>query len=239
MAETKAVELNAETAREFENGMPGQFLELSVCDTGIGMTPSQISNAREPFFSSKAPDMGTGLGLTSVASTMERIHGFMSIQSEPGQGTCVSLFLPVADGHPAERGQREEMPLGNGELVLVVEDDAMVREATLNRLEALGYAVIEASNGQAALALLNEGEPVDLVFSDIVMPGDISGFKLEEFVTAQFPEIAVLLTTGHTSKRRRRQTEGRGRAELLKKPYSLATLAQAVERALRPPERQE
>lgn len=236
---TKVVEFDASTAAALENGSPGKFLEISVSDTGIGMTTSEIARAQEPFFSNKALGRGAGLGLTSVANAMARVHGFMSIQSKPGQGTTVSLFMPVADAHPAERGRRVVTPMGNGELVLVVEDDDMVRHATLNRLEALGYAVIEASNGQAALAVLKEGEPVDLVFSDIMMPGEVSGFDLEDAVRAQYPEIAVLLTTGHTSKRQKGQLKGNRNAGVLKKPYSLATLAQAVARELRSPRRQE
>lgn len=230
---TSEVELDAKTAMELEDGRPGDFLEISVSDTGIGMTKLQLERAREPFFTSKAPELGTGLGLTSVANAIARIHGFMSIQSAPGQGTKVSLFVPIANGHPADREYREAMPLGDGELVLVVEDDHMVREANLKRLEALGYAVIEASNGDAALDILNQGEPVDLVFSDIVMPGAVSGFDLGELVEARFPEMAILLTTGHTSKQRRGRPKGGKSVELLKKPYSLATLAQAVARALK------
>lgn len=230
---TRVAHLDSEMAAGLEGGRPGDFLEISVEDVGIGMTKSQIKHAREPFFTTKEPEMGTGLGLTSVANAIARVHGFMSIQSTPGQGAKVSLFVPVADCHPAYREQNAAMPFGNGELVLVVEDDAMVREANLNRLEALGYAVIEASNGHAALELLNNGEPVDLVFSDIVMPGELSGFDLEQVIEDRFPGMAVLLTTGHTSKPQRGRQKGKNRAELLKKPYSLATLAQAVARALR------
>ena len=229
---THTVELDSRTAAELEDGRPGYFVKISVTDTGIGMTASEIARARDPFYTSKAPQMGTGLGLTSVSNAMTRAGGFISIQSERGQGTTVSLFLPVVDCHSETGGQREEMPLGNGELVLVVEDDADLREATLNRLEALGYAVLEASNGQAALDLLQAGEPVDLVFSDIVMPGEVSGFDLEEMVRIRYPGMAVLLTTGHISKPRKGRAKGIRRAELLKKPYSLTVLAQAIERAL-------
>lgn len=229
---THTVELDSRKAAEFEDGQPGHFVKLSVTDTGIGMTASEIARARDPFYTSKSPQMGTGLGLTSVSNTLTRAGGFMSIQSQRGQGTTVSLFLPVADCITVKKGQREEIPLGNGELVLVVEDDADLREATLNRLEALGYAVLEGSNGQAALDLLKAGEPVDLVFSDIVMPGEVSGFDLEETVRARYPGMAVLLTTGHISKPRKGRAKGIRRAELLKKPYSLAVLAQAIKRAL-------
>ena len=229
---THIVDLDDAAAAEIVDGRQGHFLELSVSDEGKGMTKSEIARASEPFFTTKPRQMGSGLGLTSVATAMARIHGFMAIQSEPGEGTKVSLFLPIARGLPVTRDQKEPMPLGNGELVLVVEDDALVREATLNRLEALGYAVIAASNGQAALDLLAEGEPVDLVFSDVVMPGDISGFDLEEMISTRYSMVGVLLATGHTSQQRSHAKTGARGAEILKKPYSLAALAQAVERAI-------
>lgn len=228
---TQEVEIDTAAAGRIEGGKPGHFLELSVSDTGKGMSKSDIARAQEPFFTSKTSEMGTGLGLTSVAMSVARAGGFISLWSEPGQGTRVSLYLPVADGHPADSKHDVSMPLGDGELILVVEDDAMVREAALKRLEALGYAVIEASNGQAALDMLDEGEPVDLVFSDIVMPGEISGYDLMETMQRDYPGIPILLTSGHASRSLRPETDIR--ADLLRKPYSLAVLAQGIAAALR------
>ncbi|WP_306111216.1 MULTISPECIES: hybrid sensor histidine kinase/response regulator [Roseovarius] len=231
---TKDVEIDAQAAKSYDNGKPGHYLELSVSDNGVGMTPIEVKRAKEPFITSKSPEMGTGLGLTSVFASVERVNGFVSIVSEKGEGTTVSIFLPVADGI-AHREEREaEIPMGNGEMILVVEDDALVREATLKRLEALGYAVIEAADGETALQLLSEGEVVDLVFSDVILPGTISGYDIAETVREQYSQIAVLLTSGHVSGRRLPR-HPRGRLpELLKKPYPLTVLAQAVERALSP-----
>jgi CheY-like chemotaxis protein len=156
----------------------------------------------------------------------------LAITSELGKGTKVSLFLPVAEC-PAEKPvQQDEMPFGDGQLVLVVEDDAMVREATLKRLEALGYAVIEASDGAEALRLLADGEPVDLVFSDMVMPGEISGYDLLDTVRRHYPKVARLLTSGYASARSRPSKPDAPLPELLRKPYSMAVLARAIERAL-------
>ncbi|MFX0546751.1 ATP-binding protein [Roseovarius sp. S1116L3] len=236
---TRTVDISEKAAETHEDGKPGRFLELSVSDQGIGMTAADIRKAREPFFTSKPPTLGTGLGLTSVAASVARADGFIAIESEPEQGTKVSLFLPIAECSSSQGIKQRDMPLGNGELILVVEDDDMVREATLKRLEALGYAVIESADGSGALQLLAEGEPVDLVFSDVVMPGGISGYDLVGEVARHYPHVAVLLTSGHSSIRGALQTDAGPVSELLKKPYSMAVLAQAVERALRPPEIQE
>lgn len=230
--QTRSVNFNAETAARYAEGRPGHYLELSVSDTGTGMSPEDIQRAREPFYTSKAPTMGKGLGLTSVDATVSKANGFMAIESELGKGTEVSLFLPVVACPVAKPLQQDEMPFGNGQLILVVEDDAMVREATLKRLEALGYAVIEASGGAEALQLLADGEPVDLVFSDMVMPGEISGFDLLEAVRRHYPKTARLLTSGYASKRNMPQKPDGPLPELLRKPYSMAVLARAVERAL-------
>ncbi|MFX0541467.1 ATP-binding protein [Roseovarius sp. S4756] len=236
---TRTVDISEDRAKSYEDGRPGRFLELSVSDRGIGMSAADIRKAREPFFTSKPPTLGTGLGLTSVAASVARADGFITIESEPGQGTKVSLFLPIAECVSSQSIRQRDMPLGNGELILVVEDDDRVREATLKRLEALGYAVIESSDGSGALNLLAEGEPVDLVFSDVVMPGGISGYDLADEVAQHYPQVAVLLTSGHISIRRAPHKGAGPVPELLKKPYSMAVLAQAVERALRPAEARE
>jgi len=233
--ETRAVDINSEAPARYAEGKPGRYLELCVSDTGIGMSSADIKKAREPFFTSKAPTVGKGLGLTSVDTSISKVNGFMEINSELGKGTKVSLFLPVVECPAALPLQQDEMPFGNGELVLVVEDEAMVREATLKRLEALGYAVIEACDGAEALQLLANGEPVDLVFSDMVMPGTISGYDLLEAVRRHHPKIARLLTSGYASRRSRPEKPGGPLPELLRKPYSMAVLARAVERALRFP----
>lgn len=231
---TREVEINEEEAATYQYGKAGRFLELSVTDHGVGMSKAEVARAQEPFFSSKASNLGTGLGLTSVLNSVTNAGGFMEIQSDPGHGTTVFLFLPVHATTPQHCAPQGEMPLGDGALVLVVEDDAMVREATLKRLEALGYAVIEAADGQSALGMLEEGEQVDLVFSDVVMPGQFSGYDLVREIRHRFPNIAVLLTSGHISMRIKHDQMEDTTVELLTKPYSLPVLARAVERALKP-----
>jgi CheY-like chemotaxis protein len=148
------------------------------------------------------------------------------------------LFLPlVPDSTVARQPKGDEViPFGNGELVLVVEDDATVRETVLQRLEAIGYAVLEAGNAQTALEMIAAGEPVDLVFSDVVMPGRMSGFDLARRIETDYPGIPVLLTSGHVSQALRTGSGAGLSPPVLSKPYLLRDLARAVARAIRPEE---
>lgn len=231
---TGVAELGAAAASGMEGGRPGRFLRLSVSDQGGGMTEEVARHAFEPFFTTKAEAGGTGLGLTSVAMAAQRADGFLNIRTAPGSGTEISIYLPLLAGTPTHADPDEApMPFGDGQLVLVVEDDPMVRETTMQRLEAIGYAVIEAGNVDQALAMLHAGEPADLVFSDVVMPGRRSGYDLMREVHQHFPAIPVLLTSGHVSAAFRRADLDRS-VEILAKPYPLRTLAEAVAGALNP-----
>ncbi|MFY0311314.1 ATP-binding protein [Leisingera sp. D0M16] len=231
---TAHVSLDEAAASRYPDGRPGEYLRLSVSDKGTGMTEDVRSRALEPFFTTKGSGLGTGLGLASVAAAAARAGGFVHISSEPGQGTCVSLFLPAAGRQAADpQADRQDIPFGNGELVLVAEDDARVREATLQRLEAIGYAVTEAADAATALQLLSDGEPVDLLFSDVVMPGGMSGYELAAEVRRLFPDTAVLLTSGYLSRAVETGLKMDVQPELLRKPYTLKVLAQAVSRTLR------
>lgn len=213
---------------------PGRHLRISVRDNGPGMSEEVAARVGEPFFTTKAPGRGSGLGLTSVTLTAERAGGFLKVLTTPGDGTDVSIYLPVlGESARASVAETKGYPFGNGELVLVVEDDPMVREATLLRLEAIGYAVIEAGNADAALSLIDSGEPVDLVFSDVIMPGTRSGYDLMRELRARHPSIALLLTSGHVSAVMRARDGIAPPVPLLSKPYPLKVLADAVAEALR------
>ncbi|MCB4457875.1 ATP-binding protein [Leisingera sp. McT4-56] len=237
---TADVSLDEAAASRYPDGRPGEYVRLSVSDRGTGMTEDVRKRALEPFFTTKGSGLGTGLGLASVAAAAARAEGFVHISSEPGQGTSVSLFLPAAGRQAAgPQADQKDIQFGNGELVLVVEDDPRVREATLQRLEAIGYAVTEAADAATALKQLSEGEPVDLVFSDVVMPGGMSGYGLAAEVRRLFPEVAVLLTSGYLSRAVEAALEMDNRPELLRKPYTLKVLAQAVSRALRTVQQEE
>lgn len=228
---TSRVTLDAAAAALIDGARPGAFVRISIADRGTGMSPEVARRAKEPFFTTKDIGRGTGLGLTSVVLAAARAEGFVDIRSDGAQGAEVSIWLPCIED-TTESAESGEFPFGDGELVLVVEDDALVREAVMQRLEAIGYSVIEASSAESAMDMLSKGEPVDLVFSDVVMRGSKSGIDLIENVQRDFPELGVLLTSGHLSQRVAR-TKGQALpADLLMKPYTLGRLARAVARAL-------
>jgi CheY-like chemotaxis protein len=228
--------LDANASRLHPDARPGDFVGVSVIDTGIGMTPEVLKRAMDPFFTTKEPGKGTGLGLSSLYSFVKQSGGFVTLASTPGKGTMVNLYLPRASNESAaERvAGAHEIPQGNGELILVVEDDDPVREIALKRLESLGYALAEARSGLEAIRLLESGEPIDMVFSDVVMPGKMTGYDLAEWVAAMKPNIKVVLTTGYNEGDAKTNTSSVGlNIPVLDKPYSREELAQTMRNALR------
>jgi CheY-like chemotaxis protein len=201
---------------------------LTVRDTGRGMDGPTLERATEPFFTTKPEGSGTGLGLSSVAAFAAAAGGYMKLDSEPGAGTAVSLHLPRAP-EVAETAaeQNSNAPRGGGELVLVVDDDASVREITMQRLEALGYAVEEAPDASSALRALHATEDFALVLSDINMPGPMNGLALRDRLAAEMPHIPVVLITAHEE-----MAGGAGQRQILSKFCSQLTLAQALASAL-------
>ena len=161
--------------------------------------------------------------------------GFVALASEQGEGTTVNLYLPRASYDPVAEpvaGARD-MPQGDGELILVVEDDDRVREITLKRLESLGYAVAEARSGPEAIKLLQSGEPIDVVFSDIVMPGKMTGYDVAQWVATMKPNIKVVLTTGYNEYDSKGDASAAGlKVPILDKPYTRERLAQTMHTAL-------
>lgn len=174
----------------------GDFVQLTVRDTGRGMDQSTLRNALKPFFTTKRMGAGTGLGLSSVVNFAEAAGGYVELDSAPGSGTSVSLFLPRVNGSAiAPEQPRFTLTRGSGELILVVEDDPHMREALMQRLEALGYAVEEAKDASEAVDKLLIVDSIDLVISDIIMPGDMNGIDLRDWLERQIPHIPVLLIT--------------------------------------------
>ena len=198
--ETRHIALDADVAGRIANARPGEYVMLTVSDTGHGMSPEVFKRAMEPFFTTKEPGNGTGLGLATVHSTARQSRGFVAIDSTLGEGTSVHLYFPKAEPGPIVSRATPptiEVPLGNGELILVVEDNDKVRKATVGRLETLGYAALEARTGPEAIALLGSKDPITLVFSDIVMPGSMTGYDVADWVCAMKPDVKVLLTSGY------------------------------------------
>lgn len=214
---------------------PGDYVMLSVSDTGVGIPPHLIARVFEPFFTTKEASRGTGLGLSTIYGFAKQSGGHLTIYSEPGKGTSVRLYLPRAtDAASAARDARGSVIESaiEGETVLVVEDNADVREVTVKRLDTLGYRVVTAENGPAALKILASPQKVDLLFSDVMMPGGMSGFDLVRWVRANKPTIKTLLTSGFTGEVAKNGNGDLPDVEVLRKPYAIAELARAVREAL-------
>jgi PAS domain S-box-containing protein len=211
----------------------GNYVRLSVSDTGTGMPPEILARAFEPFFTTKETGRGTGLGLATIIGFAQQSGGTAKLYSEPGAGTTVSIYLPRADGGEVSAGAGEQaiLPAGAGELVLLVEDNAEVREVARNRLEALGYRVTDAGSGPAALAVFDATPDIALVFTDLVMPGGMSGLDVARAVRLRRPGTPVLLTSGFADDALR-EADGVDLPPLLHKPYGRAELARAVRQAL-------
>lgn len=234
MIETRLVTLDANFADRISTARPGDYALLTVSDTGHGMSSEVLKHATEPLFTTKEPGKGTGLGLAAVHSTVRQSGGFVAIDSTEGNGTSVHLYFAKAEpGLVARRAAPSTTGVlwGGGDRILLVEDNDMVREATVSRLEALGYAVLTAKTGSEAVALLKAGEPIALVFSDIAMPGGMTGYDVAEWVRSMKPDVKVLLTSGY-SDMALAADETTPKVNVLWKPFTREQLACALREAL-------
>ncbi|MBP0623629.1 response regulator [Cupriavidus sp. LEh25] len=210
-----------------------QYVLLAVTDTGAGMTPEVQEHVFEPFFTTKPEGQGTGLGLSMVYGFIRQSDGHVKIVSKPGRGTTVKLYLPRV--HMAEDPDTEpdtDRARGGGETVLVVEDDQDVRATVVEMLASLGYHVLRARDAQAALAIVERDTHIDLLFSDVVMPGPLRSTELADKVRERLPGIGVLFTSGYTDSiivHGGRLDPG---VELLSKPYTHEALARKVRHVL-------
>jgi CheY-like chemotaxis protein len=214
----------------------GQYVMLAVTDDGCGMTPDIVERAFEPFFTTKPEGQGTGLGLSMVYGFVTQSHGQVRIYSEPGQGTTVRIYLPRAslpedmpaavDAVAPERGT---------ETVLVVEDDDDVRDTVVEMLTDLGYKVLKARDAQSALAIVESGVAIDLVFTDVVMPGPMRSTELARRARARLPHVRVVFTSGYTDNAIVHAGRLDPGVELLSKPYTRETLARKIRRVLGEP----
>ena len=201
--ETANAYLDDDYARTRPEVKPGQYVMLSITDTGIGMEPEVVAKAFDPFFTTKPVGKGTGLGLSQIFGFIKQTGGHAAIYSEPGQGTTVRLYLPRDTNEVQEqRGHSiatdREVPRAKpGETVLVVEDEQRVRDFSVDALRDLGYSVIAAASGAEALALLGQQPAIDILFTDVVMP-EMNGRQLAEAVARNRPDIRILYTTGYT-----------------------------------------
>jgi PAS domain S-box-containing protein len=221
---------------DFHSELPrGDYVQLSISDTGTGMPPDVRDRAFEPFFTTKEKGRGTGLGLAMVYGFVKQSGGHVTIYSEVGHGTTINLYFPRAQSDPAaERlaARRAETDAHARETVLVVEDDDRVRQLTIKRLKLIGYQVLEAQDGPSALEILRRGEPVDLVFTDLVMPGGLSGREVAVRAREIKPGIKVLLTSGYAEELVQGDDLQRERLKVLRKPYQQADLVAALREVL-------
>ena len=215
---------------------PGDYVLLSVADTGAGMPPEVLARVFEPYFTTKEAGRGTGLGLSTIYGFAKQVGGHLTIYSEIGKGTSVKLYLPRSGEAAAAETRAAASPQmqAEGETILVVEDNADVRDVTVKRLDMLGYRVLIAENAPRAIETLKAGSKIDLVFSDVMMPGGMSGFDLANWIRANRPEIKVLLTSGFTGEIARNGEKAAADIEVLRKPYATADLARAVRETLNP-----
>jgi PAS domain S-box-containing protein len=212
---------------------PGAYATLAVIDTGQGMSEEVLAHVFEPFFTTKEVGKGTGLGLAQVYGFVTQSAGHVRIESRVGEGTTVRLYLPRAEGVAGAAGMtplRARQYRGS-ETVLVVEDDHGVRDFAVSVLRELGYHVLEAATGDAAMTLIDATSGIDLLFTDVVMPGALNGADLAKAALERRPELRVLFTSGYTTRLVEKEWPAE-RADLLRKPYRSIDLAQRVRAAL-------
>jgi PAS domain S-box-containing protein len=224
--ETATVDLDENDTVAYSEVAPGRYVTLEVTDTGTGMTPEVRERAFEPFYTTKGPGAGSGLGLSMVYGFVKQSGGHVQLDSEFGIGTTVRLYLPAQSGEAsvAPRVAGARAPRVAGERVLVVEDDPRVRRVSLRRLKELGYLALEADSGRAALKLLDEGAEIHVLFTDIVMSGGMTGIELAQEARRRRPEVKILFTSGYAEPAA--MTEGllTTGARWLGKPYGVDEL---------------
>ena len=216
----------------------GQYVGIFISDTGVGMTAEVAAKAFEPFFTTKQVGQGTGLGLSQVYGFVKQSGGHVKIYSEVGAGTTIKIYLPrlmQQDTASSEQAAPEPIPDGQGEVVLVVEDEGEVRHLSVDLLRELGYQVLEAANGAAALRLIDRHPEIALVFTDVGLPGGMNGRQLADEARRRRPDLKVLFTTGYA----RNAIVHHGRldpgVDLITKPFTFAALAAKLRQMLERP----
>ena len=232
--ETKNVDLDQAYADMHVEVTPGSYVMIAVSDTGSGIAPKDLERVFDPFFTTKEVGKGTGLGLSMVYGLVKQSNGHIKIYSEQGHGTSVKLYLPRATG--VDHGVTEMLPStavqGGHEAVLVVEDDALVRKYVLTQIRSLGYSTLEACNAAEALQVIDSAADIDLLFTDVIMPGAMNGRQLVDEALKRRPSLKTLFTSGYTEN----AIVHHGRLDsgvlLLAKPYRKPELARMIRMAL-------
>jgi PAS domain S-box-containing protein len=225
--ETDNTVLDADYASQNPEVTPGQYILVAVSDTGCGISPENLSRVFDPFFTTKEVGKGTGLGLSMVYGFMKQSQGHIKIYTEPGHGTSVKLYLPRTEG---EKEQSAQIPasfadLRGSEVILLVEDDAPLREFAKSELVNLGYRVLEAENGKDALKIVAQRADIDLLFTDIVMPGGMNGRELGMEACRLNPKLKVLYSSGYAENAILHEGLLDKDVQFLGKPYTRRELA--------------
>jgi CheY-like chemotaxis protein len=213
---------------------PGSYVMICIMDEGEGMSPEVAQRATEPFFTTKGP--GTGLGLAMVHGFVQQSHGSLEISSEPGKGTTVRMIFPLAvertiSPKPEDIPSLVAEPPASPQTILLVEDSDDVRQVADIYLRSLGYRVLAARSGEEALEMMDQYGPIDLLFTDVMMPGGINGLVLAERVRKRFPTLPVLLTSGYMDEIARPGVDT-STMSILNKPYRQTELADRIRAAL-------
>jgi CheY-like chemotaxis protein len=232
--ETANVRLDESIAATRENARAGDYVMVAVRDTGIGIPAEILDKVLDPFFTTKAVGQGSGLGLSMVYGFVRQSDGHLRILSEPGQGTIVQLFLPRTLRELTVPTQSDSVAQSDsqGERILLVEDNPELLAAARRQLSVLGYRVRTAANGVTALQILASGEPFDLLLSDVVMPGGISGFELVAEARRRRPGLKALLMSGYADAA---MADRDPPLRVLAKPYRRRELAEAIRDVLESP----
>jgi CheY-like chemotaxis protein len=214
----------------------GHFVKLTVRDSGTGMTPEVCKKATEPFYTTKATDQGTGLGLSMVQAFVYRCGGHLDIISEQGKGTEIGIYLPRAMEEIQNQptiDHSADQKYGN-ETILVVDDEVSLVEIVVSHLQSLGYKTLTAHDSSQALKILKENPSIDLLFTDVIMPGEMDGYQLAATAQNRFPDLRVLVTSGFTHKHDEVISDDSSRKVLsfLSKPYDKVSLSSEVRATL-------
>ncbi len=228
--EVANVSLSAAEARSTDGATAGDYVVVSVTDTGEGMAPEVLEKAFDPFFTTKPIGQGTGLGLSMIYGFVRQSGGHVKLASAPGDGTTVALYLPRGtDASPAAVSMVSvATPLGRGETVLIIEDDGSVRQLVVEVLEELGYVALEAADGEQALPILQSGARVDLLISDVGLPG-INGRQIAEIARQTRPKLRVLFITGYAAMAASRADFLAPGMEFITKPFEMDNLAAKIQ----------
>jgi signal transduction histidine kinase len=222
----EAADLDAAGTAPADSAQPGDFVVLTISDTGQGMSAEVMSRAFEPFFTTKRDGKGSGLGLSMVYGFVRQSNGHMTLASEPGQGASVKLYLPRARTPERVAVPRPVKADGERKTILVVEDDAAVRATTVIMLDSLGYETLEAEDAASAVKTVGDGARVDLVFSDVTMPGPMRTAEMAERLRELAPEAPILFASGYPKEEMGEHLDAD--AALLAKPFTRQDLASRI-----------